>query len=64
MERIRKHIELGYKTYTGKTFHRQIWVDNYNYIQGRINRFVLDGRPVPEYLLNESHQYFVSIASL
>ena len=60
----RTHISLGYRTYTGRVFTQQIWVDTYNDIQDRINSFLDAGRPVPESLLNESHRYFVSIATL
>ena len=62
--KIRNHIELNYKTFTGKRFTSQIWVDEYNRIQDRINRCVADGFPVSEELLNESHRYFASIAYL
>ena len=59
---IRKHVQLGYKTMTGRTFWRQIWVDEYNRIQDRINKYIEAGRAVPESLLNESHRYFSTVA--
>ena len=58
----RQHVSLGYKTFTGRRFWRQIWVDEYNRIQDRINRCIDDGFPVSESLLNESHRYFARIA--
>jgi hypothetical protein len=63
-DKRRDHIELGYKTYTGKCFTQQIWVDTYNRIQDRINAFIDAGAVVPESLLNESHRYFRDIATL
>lgn len=60
----RSHIELGYKTYTGRCFTEQIWVDNYNRIQDRINAFIDAGAVVPDSLLDESHYYYRSIATL
>jgi hypothetical protein len=60
----RLHIPLGYKTYTGKCFTQQVWVDTYNRIQDRINSFIDAGAVVPESLLNESHRYFRDIATL
>ena len=63
-DKRRDHIEIGYKTYTGKCFTQQIWVDSYNHIQDRINSFLDAGREIPESLLNESHRYFRDIATL
>ena len=58
---LRKHTTLGYKTFTGKKFTRQYQVDRYNAIQDRINSFLKAGRIVPETLLDESFQAFISV---
>lgn len=54
---MRPHIPYGYVAYNGKVLsNRQ--VDRYNQIQDEINRWIMDGRPVPEWLLDWSFRYF------
>ena len=59
----RKHIPYNYVTYTGKVL-ADCQVDDYNRIQNDINIWIDAGRPVPEWLLDWSHQYFVTVAAI
>jgi len=59
MEQLRGHIEYGFIAYTGKAWP-DCHVDSYNAMQDHINTFIKFGVPVPEYLLNGSHNLMVS----
>lgn len=59
----RGHIEAPYTTFTGAIMN-QIMVDGYNRNQDEINRWIDDGREVPEHLLNESHRFINTCANL
>ena len=61
--KLRTHLEVGYKTYTGKVITKAIQVQSYNQLQDRINSFIVEGREIPEELLNGSHNLFVSLAA-
>ena len=56
----RELIPYGYKTYTGRVL-ADCHVDSYNAIQDSINAFIDASMPVPEYLLNGSHNLFYTI---
>ena len=53
----RAMIPYNYKTFTGTTLSK-CQIDSYNALQARINQFIAEGRAVPEYLLNGSHNMF------
>ena len=59
MEKLRKHIKSGYKTYNGAVLTCQLSIDHYNRLQDEINAWIKVGREVPQHLLNESHRHFV-----
>ena len=50
-------IPYGFTAYTGKQW-ADCQVDSYNQIQETINSFIVASMPVPEYLLNGSHNLF------
>lgn len=56
---MRKPIPYGYVTFDGRAMSKCA-VDSYNRIQERINSFEKAGLPVPEYLLNGSHNIMAS----
>ena len=57
----RNLLEYGFKAYTGKVWP-DCHVDSYNDIQETINSFINAGLPVPEYLINGSHNLFTSFS--
>ena len=57
--KLRDELPYGYRSYTGAVL-ADCQVDSYNAIQRNINGFILAGLPVPEYLLNGSHNLFRS----
>lgn len=58
---LRKELPYGYRAYTGVVF-ADCQVDSYNAVQRNINGFILAGLPIPEYLLNGSHNLFRSFS--
>lgn len=52
----RTHLEYGYILMNGAQM-ADPWVDTYNAIQDRINSFIDENMPVPEYLLHASHTF-------
>lgn len=56
---LRDELPYGYRAYTGAIL-ADCQVDSYNAIQRNINGFITAGLPVPEYLLNGSHNLFKS----
>ena len=57
----RELLPYGYTLYNGVVCSDS-FVDSYNRVQETINSFIRDGLPVPEYLLNGSHNLFVTYA--
>ena len=60
-ERLRKILPYGYRAYTGRIlcdYH----VDSLNAISSNINQFIGAGLPVPEYLINGSHNLFTGFS--
>lgn len=53
---LREHLPYGYVAYTGKTLLDSD-VDGYNRIQDDINRWLIAGRKVPDWLLDWSYRY-------
>ena len=53
----RSLVPYGFVAFTGKAWP-DCHVDSYNRIQETINSFIKAGMPVPEYLLNGSHNLF------
>jgi len=53
----RSLLPYGFVAFTGKQWANS-QVDSYNQIQETINSFITAGFPVPEYLLNGSHNLF------
>jgi len=60
---LRKHLPYGYVAYTGKRLCNA-HIDTYNRIQDDINTWIKDGRNVPDWLLDWSHRYFASVATV
>jgi hypothetical protein len=56
---MRKLLPYGYKAHNGVVLSDYA-IDSYNRIQERINSFIESGLPVPEYLINGSHNVFHS----
>jgi hypothetical protein len=56
---LRPMVPYGFAPFTGKTW-ADCQVDSYNAIQRNINGFIDANLPVPEYLLNGSHNLFCS----
>jgi hypothetical protein len=52
----------GFIAYNGKQW-AAIQVKSYNRMQVTINSFITAGLPVPEYLLNGSHNLFTSYSN-
>jgi len=63
MDTKRAEIKTPYKTYTGKILNK-MQCETYNVIQREINRWVDEGREIPEHLLNASHQTMSMLANL
>ena len=62
--KLRAHIQKNYKAYNGATITCQQHIDTYNTIQDNINGWIKSGRPIPEHLLNASHQHFVIMCNI
>jgi hypothetical protein len=62
-ELMRVMLPYGYRCYTGRILP-DCHVDSLNAMARNINQFIAAGRPVPEYLLNGSHNLFKSFSSL
>lgn len=56
----RELIPYNYKSMSGHTWS-DLQVDSYNAVQARINSFISDGLPVPDYLIYSSFNLFTSI---
>ena len=63
MNETRTLLPYGFTAYTGKVWP-SIHVDSYNAIQETINSFIIAGYPVPDYLLNGSHNLFTSYSEV
>ncbi len=58
----RPMLPYGFTAFTGKVWP-DCHVDSYNGVQDTINSFITAGLPVPEYLLNGSHNLFISYSN-
>lgn len=56
---MRNTLNYGFKAYTGKVWSDS-QVDSYNAVQRNINSFITGKLPVPDYLLNGSHNLMVT----
>jgi hypothetical protein len=54
-------VPYGFVAFTGKAWP-DCHVDSYNQIQTTINSFITAGLPVPDYLVNGSHNLFTSFS--
>jgi len=59
--KTREHISSPYRAHTGAVITSKAHIDTYNKIQDDINIWIRAYRPVPEWLLDWSHRYFVSM---
>jgi len=62
-QELRSHITAPYRTYTGRVLNER-QCKEYNDIQDDINRWILAGRPVPEYLLFHSFNTLRMLAEM
>ena len=60
---MRKLLDYGFIAFNGKTW-ADFQVDSYNAIQKTINGFISAGLPVPDYLINGSHNLFSSYSGV
>jgi hypothetical protein len=58
---MRDLLPYGFVAFTGRAF-TDCQVNSYNAIQRNINGFIAENRPIPEYLLNGSHNLFRSFS--
>ena len=61
-----RHISTGYKTYTGKVLTEKDMpmIQRYNMLQDVVDRYIAEGRPVPEVELNDKHAVFQVLAGV
>lgn len=60
---MRELLQYGFIAFNGQKW-ANCQVDSYNAIQRNINGFISAGLPIPEYLLNGSHNLFCSFSLL
>ena len=62
-QKLRGELAVGYVAANGYVFTERD-CEQYNRIQREIDSWIKAGRPVPEHLLNQSHQTFCLITGM